>query len=309
MILKKHRIALIGLGDIAQKAYLPIVANHQEIQPVLCTRNAETLKNLQNQYRIDEGYQTVEELISTKPDAVMIHSATASHFEIAKQCLEVGIATFIDKPLSYSRAECEELISLAHNNNLPFYVGFNRRFAPLISPLANQKFTNVRWQKNRVALPALVQEFIYDDFIHVLDGLLFLSDCKSFEVIEELNIHSVSKDNLLCSIHIQFKVNNVLFEGSMNRISGATDERLEVFLNDEKYQIESLTKGQHYKSGNVTPLGFSDWQSHLYTRGFNDMIDDWLNEIKLGKSNRTRLNAIQVSHQLCDVIVQRILEQ
>jgi len=304
--LKKHHIGLIGLGDIAQKAYLPIVANHQEIHPLLCTRNADTLKVLQEQYRIEEGYQTIDELVLADPDAVMIHSATASHFQIAKQCLEAGIATFVDKPLSYSPAECEELISLARDKNLPFYIGFNRRFAPLITPLANQDFTNVHWQKNRVALPAPAREFIYDDFIHVLDGLLFLSGCKSLTAINNLNVHHVTKNDLLCSIHIQFEVSNALFEGSMNRISGSTDERLEIFLNDEKYQIESLTKGQHFISGHQTLLGFSDWHSHLFTRGFNDMIDDWLKEIKRGKSNETHLNSIQTSHQLCEVIINKI---
>jgi virulence factor len=309
LILKKLRIALIGLGDIAQKAYLPIIANHQEIQPILCTRNAATLANLQRQYRIDEGYKTIAELIATQPDAVMIHSATASHFQIAKQCFEAGIATFVDKPLSYSLAECEILISLARDKNLPLYIGFNRRFAPLITPLSERAFTHVRWQKNRVALPALAREFIYDDYIHVLDGLLFLSGCKSFEKIENINVHAITQDNLLCSLHSNFTINGTLFEGSMNRISGHTEERVEVFLNDEKVQIESLTKGEHYQSGTLTLLGFNDWQSHLYTRGFIDMIDNWLDDIKSGLSNDSRLREIQMSHQLCEHMMTEILAQ
>jgi virulence factor len=302
-ILKKLRIALIGLGDIAQKAYLPIIANHKEIQPILCTRNAATLASLQCKYRIEEGYQTIPELIATQPDAVMIHSATSSHFQIAKQCLAAGIATFVDKPLSYSLIECDLLISLARDKNLPFYIGFNRRFAPLISPLAELAFTNVRWQKNRVALPAPVREYIYDDYIHVLDGLLFLSNCKSFDAIENINVHASTQDDLIYSLHCNFAVEGTLFEGSMNRISGHTEERIEVFLNDEKYQIESLTKGEHYKSGKLTPLGFNDWQSQLYTRGFVDMIDDWLSDIKRGLSNNSRLRDIQTSHNLCEHIV------
>jgi len=309
LILKKLRIALIGLGDIAKKAYLPIIANHKEIEPILCTRNAATLANLQHQYRINEAYQTINELIAAQPDAVMIHSATASHFQMAKQCLEAGIATFVDKPLSYSLTECEILISLARDKNIPFYIGFNRRFAPLISPLSPLTFTNVRWQKNRVALPAPVREFIYDDYIHVLDGLLFLSACKSFDAIDNIKVHAIAQDNSLCSVHTQLTVNGTLFEGSMNRISGCTEERIEAFLYDEKYQIDSLIKGEHYQSGTPTPLGFNDWQSHLYTRGFIDMIDDWLKDIKLGRHNNHRLNDIHMSHHLCEHIVQEILAQ
>mgnify|MGYP000914023978 CR=1 FL=1 len=33
------RIALIGLGDIARKAYLPLLANDERVTPLLCTRS------------------------------------------------------------------------------------------------------------------------------------------------------------------------------------------------------------------------------------------------------------------------------
>ena len=59
---QKKRIALIGLGDIAKKAYLPIIANHSKITPILCTRNTEVLKELSNQYRINETYSSVDAL-------------------------------------------------------------------------------------------------------------------------------------------------------------------------------------------------------------------------------------------------------
>lgn len=42
----------------------------------------------------------------------------------------------------------------------------------------------------------------------------------------------------------------------MNRISGITEKQLDVFVADEKFEIKSLVKGEHYKLGNVTQLGF-----------------------------------------------------
>lgn len=33
------RIGIIGLGDIAQKAYLPVLSKKEGIELVLCTRN------------------------------------------------------------------------------------------------------------------------------------------------------------------------------------------------------------------------------------------------------------------------------
>jgi predicted dehydrogenase len=37
------RIALVGLGDIAQKAYLPLLASDERVTPLLCTRNPAVL--------------------------------------------------------------------------------------------------------------------------------------------------------------------------------------------------------------------------------------------------------------------------
>lgn len=63
---QKIRIAFIGLGDIAQKAYLPIGSNHAKVQPIFCTRNTKPLNRLAIQYRISETYTDVDELIRNK---------------------------------------------------------------------------------------------------------------------------------------------------------------------------------------------------------------------------------------------------
>jgi virulence factor len=305
--LKKYRIALIGLGDIAQKAYLPIIATHKDIQPILCTRNPTVLANIKKQYRIDETYTDLRELIKNKPDAVMIHTSTESHFKIAQECLNACIPTFIDKPLSYKIDECETLVALAQTKNLPLYVGFNRRFAPLIEPLSNKEAIHIRWQKNRVSLPDIPRKLVYDDFIHLVDGLRFLARLAPNEIPDELNVNAYMQDNLLANVHIQFKHKNTLIEGSMNRVSGISEEQLELFLPDEKYQITSLVRGSHYHLGLLTSLGFTDWQSHLYTRGFETMIDDWLLDIKNGTANTQRLQDILASHKMCEEIVKKIL--
>jgi len=304
--LSKLRIALIGLGDIAQKAYLPIIANHEEIQPILCTRNPQTLAKLQAQYRIDESYTDVQQLIANKPDAVMIHTATESHFSLAKQCLTAGIATFVDKPLSLDLAECEALVDLAKTTDTPLYVGFNRRFAPLIKPLADKEAIHVRWQKNRVALPASTREVVFNDFIHVVDGLRFLAKLPAETLPESFQVNTFKHEGLLANVHIQFNHNNAFFEGSMNRLSGITEEKLELFLPDEKYHIESLVAGSHFCAGNETSLDFSDWHSYLFTRGFEHMIADWINDIKQGRANDIRLQEIIASHRLCETIVASI---
>ena len=57
------KIGIIGLGDIAQKAYLPVLAEKEGIELVLCTRNKQTLDRLGHKYRINDTVQTVDELL------------------------------------------------------------------------------------------------------------------------------------------------------------------------------------------------------------------------------------------------------
>lgn len=51
------KIGIIGLGDIAQKAYLPVITQLPNIELVFCTRNANALESLAKQYRISETCQ------------------------------------------------------------------------------------------------------------------------------------------------------------------------------------------------------------------------------------------------------------
>ncbi|MCA2447966.1 gfo/Idh/MocA family oxidoreductase, partial [Vibrio alginolyticus] len=46
------KIGIIGLGDIAQKAYLPAITQLPNVELVFCTRDAKTLSSLAQQYRI-----------------------------------------------------------------------------------------------------------------------------------------------------------------------------------------------------------------------------------------------------------------
>lgn len=298
------RIALTGLGDIAQKAYLPVVANHPEIEPILCTRNPQTLSALAAKYRIAESYSSVDEAIAAGIEGAMIHSATCSHFALAQKLLLAGVAVFVDKPLSYSLAEVEQLLDLAAQKQLPLFVGFNRRYAPLIQPLSKvDKPLQVHWQKNRVALPAAPREFIFDDFIHLLDGLRFLSPAGD---VDNLQVNAQFQGDLLAAIRVQWQDQGALLAGGMNRVSGLVEERLEFFASGEKWQLDGLTQGHHYHQGAVGSLGFSDWHSTLYKRGFETMLQEWVDVVACGGSDDSRLRDIHATHLLCEQVVSQI---
>ncbi|WP_081868393.1 Gfo/Idh/MocA family protein [Flavimarina sp. Hel_I_48] len=298
--LPKFNIALIGLGAIAQKAYLPILANHPRVSPILCTRDKSTLNQLSNRYRIDACYTEIDEIVELQPDAVMVHSATESHFALVTKLLQEGIPTFVDKPLTYTLEETKKLLLLAEDNKTPLYLGFNRRFAPLVADLKNQEEPiQILWQKNRVNLPGDPRTFIFDDFIHVVDSLRFLArgEVKNLQVFPRL------KKGLLESIHVTWQQNETVLSGTMNRVNGITEECIEFYSPGNKILLDGLDTGWHYQKGKAEKLVFDNWQTTLYKRGFVNMIDDFLNVIDDGSFNAERNQDILKTHQLCEEIL------
>lgn len=299
----KKRIAIIGLGSIAQKAYLPIVSCHPKIEPIFCTRNEAVLNALANKYRVTECYADVDTLIKKKNDAAMVHTATESHFSIIKSLLTAGIPVFVDKPICYSLNETEELIHLASHNQIPLFVGFNRRYAPLIANLKQHGTPlQIHWQKNRVNLPGDPRVFIFDDFIHVLDSLRFLAK----GMIENLKVVPQLHKGLLQSIHVKWQQGETLLCGTMNRMSGITEEKVEYFTQGHKWVINELDSGYHFHNETKTPLSFDNWTPTLHKRGFEHLIDDWLKVLEETTFNYRRLEDILETHHLCETILSKI---
>lgn len=293
------RIGLIGLGDIAQKAYLPVISSMFDVTPVLCTRNSKVLTRLCQTYNLKEAYSNVAQLIASGIDAAMVHTSTEHHIEIVECLLQAGIATFVDKPISYHLPDTERVIELSAAKNLPLFVGFNRRYAPLISGINETHPVQIVMQKNRSNLPAVHQTFIYDDFIHVLDTLLFLSDGN----VNNLHVFSYQKEQLLAAIDVNWQSGQTLMKGSMNRLCGIEEEELQYFGQFQKWDISRLSQGWHYTDKQKTELTFSDWESTLYKRGFVSMLQAFVERVKENNSNPSELNNILKTHQLCEDVL------
>ena len=299
------RIALVGLGDIAQKAYLPVVARHAAITPMLCTRDGAVLQSLSERYRIAEAYADYHELLAARPDAVMIHASTASHYTLARAALEQGIAVFVDKPISYQLDEAEALVALALNSDTPLFCGFNRRYAPLYqAPLATPP-VNIYYQKNRHNLPDDARVFIYDDFIHVLDFVRHAAGVLDIDSVTPW-VSAYSERGKLGSVQVCFALHGRHFTAAMNRLSGQARERLEYSTHNQSWQVDNVATATHYKENCALPLGFNDWDDTLYKRGFVSMIDEFIAAVRSGRADTDYLAGVLASHRLCERVLQQL---
>ena len=297
------RLAIIGLGDIAKKAYLPVLTEKEGIELILCTRNADTLKQLSAKYRIHETVQTVEELIERKIDAAIVSTATEGHFETARKLLAHGIHTYIDKPVSMNLNETEEIVRLAKEKNVISMVGFNRRFIPMVRNLKKYgKPSMVLMQKNRFASPDYTRRFVVEDFIHVVDTLRFLLG----DDVQDIRVEYVKNGEKLDHLVLVLLGENSTAIGIMNRNGGVTEETIEYTAGNEKFVVTGLVETTCYHDKEISISKFGDWEPTLYKRGFYQMTDHFIDCVRNKQTPDPSLEDSLETHRICEEIVKRI---
>ena len=173
------KLAVVGLGEIAQKGYLPLLSSWKNLELLLHTRTPEKVEKIKQQYRIDKGTTDIQELLSWQPQAACIISATDSHYDIVKCFLESNVDVFVEKPAARTVQQTKHLAEIADQNKRIFMVGFNRRFAPL-SQKAKQVFEDRKislayFHKSRSKpFKKGLAPHVVESMIHLVDQLRFL---------------------------------------------------------------------------------------------------------------------------------------
>jgi len=303
------KIGVIGLGDIARKAYLPLLAQMPGVEPVLCTRSGDVLRRLAGQYRINATCDDYRELPALGIDAVMIHSATAAHGELAGYFLQQGLPTFVDKPLADSAAACERLYDVAARCAQPLYVGFNRRHLPLLSQqlpglLAGSRddLRALRWEKHRHNLAGDARTFLFDDFIHALDSV----NLNARAALDGAFVSLQRSGAQLARIDVHWQCGDTLLQASMDRRHGITRERVSVDLDNCSYEFDSFTSGRRQRDNAETRVALPDWTPMLAAKGFAAMLDDWLGVVQRGQLATHTIARNIASHRLAEALCARV---
>ncbi len=298
------KVGIIGLGDIATKAYLPIITSMSH-EVVLCSRTQDVTIAIAKQYRIKEYCFDYKELLEHTVDAVFIHAASSSHYSMIKFFLEHNIHVFVDKPISWYLEETMEVYELAKDKGLVLMVGFNRRYSPKVKNLLElEKPSTLIIQKNRHNLPGDIRQFIYDDFIHVVDTLLYLFQNQE----KEFDYNGRIVDNQLQSLALILQGEGATAFGSMNRMSGIKEEKIEYISANEKHCIENLDYEWVYKDNKKTLVDYDDWTPTLNKRGFEELIHQFLAWTNTPDASLEALELSLRTHEVCEYLVMEFEE-
>jgi virulence factor len=295
------KIGVIGLGDIAQKAYLPVLTAQPGLELHLHTRSTATLDRIGDAHRIPPPHRhtALDDLLAQEPDAAFVHAPTEHHVEIAGRLIEAGVPVYLDKPLASDLAGAEHLVRLAERHRVSVMTGFNRRYAPAYTQVLEHPRDLILMQKNRVGLPAPARGFVYDDFIHVADTLRFLLP----GAVEHTTVRAKVRGGLTHHIVLELSGDGFTAIGVMNRMSGSAEERLEVSGDDTKREVVNIADVIDHK-GQPTVRRRGDWVSVARQRGFEQITQTFLDAVRAGKLLDAQ-DSLR-THELCERIVTEI---
>ncbi len=290
------RVLVTGLGDIARKAYLPILSVLPELDVHLATRDQKVLHDAGRAFRVSHLHANIEQALATATfDAAFVHTATGAHPASVQLLLERRIPTFVDKPLADNLAQAQHLVALAERQATLLMVGFNRRYAPDYAALRDTGASLILMEKHRHRQPDTPRRVVFDDFIHVIDTLLFLAPSP----VQRRTIETHVEHGLLKTVTLMLTGEGYTAIGTMHRDSGLDEERLDVIGNSVRQSVQNISQTTR-SAGSECGQRRGDWTSVGRQRGFEAMCADFLLAVR--EQRPTRAADILSTHALCEAV-------
>lgn len=279
--MRKIRVGVIGLGDIAQKVYLPLLSKEEGwLLAGAYTPNPVKRQQICASYRMN-NFASVQDLCD-QTDAVFVHSATSSHYEIVSTLLSKGKDVYVDKPLAATVEEAEKLIELSHKNNRKLMVGFNRRFAPLYVT-AKQSVQDIAWVRmekfrNNGVRPISYQDTLLDEYIHLVDTVRWLSNGSL--CISDGAVRINDQGSLLSSSHVYRTESKARWFTGFHCHAGSGVEQLEIVGKDKVVRVKDLNTMEIEENGELRLKTSGSWDTILKEKGFEDAVRHFLSAIE-----------------------------
>ncbi len=172
-------------------------------------------------------------------DAVSIATTTKTHFDIAKQSIERGLHTFIEKPITETIEQARQLVDRAQEKGVKIQVGHIERFNPAILALEQFEIKPLFIESHRLAQfnpRGSDVAVVLDLMIHDID--LILSLVKSPVVrIDANGVAVVSDSEDIANARLQFE-NGCVANVTASRISQNKMRKMRLFQQDAYIAID-----------------------------------------------------------------------
>lgn len=187
-------------------------------------------------------FDTIAELIAAV-DVVDIVTPTLSHHDCAVEVIKAGKHVFIEKPISNTVTEAEEIITLAKQYNVKGQVGHVERFNPAFTAVKNQIQNPMFIETHRLA------EFnprgtdvpvVLDLMIHDIDAILSVVKSK-VKAVHASGVSVLSQSPDISNARIEFE-NGCVANITSSRISMKNMRKSRFFQKDAYISVDYLDK-------------------------------------------------------------------
>jgi predicted dehydrogenase len=172
-------VAIIGAGAFGRnhaRVYLELAKSgeHIKLAAVVDTDEARAQALAQEFHCV--AYTSVADLLSAGGiDAASVAAPTVHHASVARQLMQAGVDVLIEKPLTASLAEADELIELSEEYRRIAQVGHLERFNPAVQATVPLITKPMFFEVHRLSIftpRSLDVDVVLDLMIHDLDAVL-----------------------------------------------------------------------------------------------------------------------------------------
>lgn len=285
--MKKIKTAVVGtgyLGKFHAEKYASL--DHSELVAV-CDIDDKAVTALARKLKCN-AVTDYRELVG-KVDAVSIAAPTTLHHTIGVFFLSNGIHVLMEKPITNTLAEADELIALAKKNNVTLQVGHLERFNPVIKHIEPQ-VGDIRFIESVRLAPFNPRgtdvNVILDLMIHDIDLIQYL--VKSPIVDIRANGASViSKTADITNARIEFE-SGCVANVTASRVSFKTERKMRIFQNELYMSLNLHDRSSDiYKRGEGNmlpgiPKVLHEGKKFKKSDAILEEIKDFLNAVTLG---------------------------
>ncbi|HEY7746097.1 MAG TPA: Gfo/Idh/MocA family oxidoreductase [Desulfuromonadales bacterium] len=172
-------------------------------------------------------------------DLVSIVVPTQYHFPVAKECLEAGCHILLEKPVTQTVAEADELIRMAADRRLVFQVGHLERFNPAILALKGVLKNPLFIESHRLApfkLRGTDVNVVLDLMIHDIDIILNMVP-STVKVVNSVGVPVLSNEVDIANARLQFE-NGCVANVTASRASREAMRKIRIFQSDAYISID-----------------------------------------------------------------------
>jgi predicted dehydrogenase len=248
------KVGVIGVGYLGQH-HARIYSEINDVElAALVDIDEKQAKELTAKYNC-KTYTDYRDIID-KLDAISIVTPTVSHYEISMDCIRAGKDILIEKPISVTVAEADEIINEAEKRGCVVQVGHIERYNPAVIAVSNM-IKDIRFIETERLSPFLGRgidvDITLDLMIHDIDIILSLLSSPVKDI--KARGASILTDKIdVAKVWLEFE-NGCASLSTASRLSPEKQRRLKIFQKDSYISLDYQTseiRSYFKKSGDIS---------------------------------------------------------